>query len=266
MSPTVPFSKDALLFTKQFHQALHQQVEELTLVSLKPLEIVVQHQGNKYTHFLNNFYLDYQRAECLEEQQELLQKRLNMAVNLCQPTPDFDYSNIVPIVKDLRYINHVKELCQPKPLPLYYESYNEWLYILYAQDRKERISYLTPQDITNHQIDTSKLRALGLKNLLERLTNIEMHGDYGLFLLTAGGNYEASFILNDAFWAKDFPVDGEVVIGIPSRDVLIISGTQEQENLALLKDKVATISASNNYLITDQLFVYRNGIFEVYQD
>ena len=91
-----------------------------------------------------------------------------------------------------------------------------------------------------------------------------MQGTNGLYILRAGGDYDASLILLDKIWsAGQVKVDGDIVVAIPSRDLLMITGSSSKDGVATLRKIAKETAASAPYRLTPELFVYRSGKFEV---
>ena len=86
-------------------------------------------------------------------------------------------------------------------------------------------------------------------------------------MISGDGNYDASLILLDSIWTRgDLDVKGEIVIAIPTRDILLVTGTGNPERHAHMKEMVQEATSKGVYHLTPKLFVYRNGKFEQYQD
>ena len=83
----------------------------------------------------------------------------------------------------------------------------------------------------------------------------------------AGGNYEASLLAVPDFWNKgQFRVDGEIVVAIPARDHLLITGSRNAEGLAKLREVAARVAQDSPQRITDTLFVFRDGRFVEFKE
>ena len=81
-------------------------------------------------------------------------------------------------------------------------------------------------------------------------------------MLVAGGNYEASLLLLDHVWnGGSLKVQGEIVIGVPARDLLLVTGSENQRGLARIREIAAEVVAESPYALTRELFVYRKGRF-----
>ncbi|WP_143017696.1 hypothetical protein [Riemerella columbipharyngis] len=65
-------------------------------------------------------------------------------------------------------------------------------------------------------------------------------------------------------WSKEhFDVKGDIVVGIPARDVLLVTGSEDTENLVKMRKIAADIFETGAHIITDSLFVFRSGIFQI---
>ena len=90
----------------------------------------------------------------------------------------------------------------------------------------------------------------------------------------------AALLLNDAFSYSDgslvtaagspwttysgtsgqIKVEGDIVVAVPARDVLLVTGSQSREGLKAVRAAVADVM-KGGYALTDTLFVYRGGKF-----
>jgi uncharacterized protein YtpQ (UPF0354 family) len=88
----------------------------------------------------------------------------------------------------------------------------------------------------------------------------------GNYLVRAGGTYEASLLLVHGLWSSgQIKVDGDIVAAVPARDVLLITGSGNQANVARLR-ALALKLATGPYALTSALFVYRGGKFVLFDD
>ena len=84
-------------------------------------------------------------------------------------------------------------------------------------------------------------------------------------MLTAGGDYEASLILEESIWTQEnFIINGEIVIGVPARDLVLITGSEDEEGIKRLKETIIEVNQTGNHLVSDKLFIWRNGKFELF--
>jgi uncharacterized protein YtpQ (UPF0354 family) len=140
------------------------------------------------------------------------------------------------------------------------DRFNNELVVVYAQDDPNRMRYLTTQE--DFGLSRAELKALAIENLKRVLPKIEMRGDDEVMLMTAGGNYEASLLLIDDIWSSgQVKVDGDIVVAIPTRDVLLVTGSRNRAGLKRVRELVAKFVAQGPYELTDTLFRYRDGRF-----
>jgi hypothetical protein len=178
-----------------------------------------------------------------------------------------DPLRIVPILKSQRWLEGVRQARRAKengpPEPLA-EPFNTELTIVYAEDRATSLRYLTTRDDTGDRV---KLHDLALANLHRLLPKIEMRpGADGIFLISTGGDYEASLLLADSLWSSgQIKVDGDIVVAVPAKDVLLLAGSRNQAGIARLRALAADL-ATGPYALTPVLFVYRGGKFVAFDD
>jgi uncharacterized protein YtpQ (UPF0354 family) len=220
--------------------------------------------GEEITTDLHNAYETYLRAP--ERRDEVIRAYIGVlveSVTFGDAKTALDRSRIVPVLKPQRWVDGALQAeraakADPKP-EILTDPFNSELAIVYAEDRPQSLRYLMTSDDVG---DRAQLRNLALGNLQRMLPKIEMReGADHVFLLEAGGNYEASLLLADGIWSSDqIKVDGDIVVAVPDRSALLITGSHNREGVARLR-KMAAERAIGPYALTPSLLVYRAGKF-----
>ncbi|MFK7901150.1 MAG: hypothetical protein AB8B61_10385 [Cyclobacteriaceae bacterium] len=96
-----------LKFTKLYLKKLQKEVKGLKLVNFKELEIKTKYNGEDLTHYLDNAYSEYERKE--NNKNEVINRYIQSTLTLYQPTPKFSNDQIIPNIKDRRYIEELKK-------------------------------------------------------------------------------------------------------------------------------------------------------------
>jgi len=176
-----------------------------------------------------------------------------------------DRSRIVPVLKSNAWVEGVRQQRRATPAAqLIAEAFTGELTIVYVEDRPSSMRFLMAGDEVG---DTSKLRTLALENLNRLLPKIEMRqGADGVFLIGAGGSYEASLLLADALWSSgQIKVDGDIVVAAPAKDAVLVTGSRNPAGIARLRALAADLAA-RPYGLTSVLYVYRGGKFARFED
>jgi uncharacterized protein YtpQ (UPF0354 family) len=247
-------------FAKKFADQLTESVSGLQIVSINELEIKTEFNGlEDITHYLDNCYSEYLNDP--KDIKDIMDRYLNGAKSLYLPKEPLNLDRVVPVIKDHRFVSQLKELNADFDDNHVYEKYNSELYIFYAEDKEYSTNYLTQDDFKALGMSYENLKLKAIENL-ENMVSIECHGDDGYFMLVAGGNYETSLILFDLWDKENFDVKGEIIIGIPSRDLLIITGKDDKENKEKLQNIITEIQESGDHIVSKEMFEYINGKFE----
>ncbi len=232
------------------------QVEELTLRT-------ADSEGNEQTVFLDNCYAEYCRAPA--QKTATIARYVSSAVELEPFKAKIDPARIVPVIKDagwLAEVNASTRGSRGKAMESLSEPLNGELAIFYAEDSPKNIRYLDPKSLLECGIPRDQLRPRGISNLRTILPKVEVHGSNGLYMLTAGGDYEASLLLLDDLWSGGkLSVKGDCVIAIPSRDLFLVTGSDDEPALTKMRELVRKSVEANSYRITSDLFVYKDGRF-----
>jgi uncharacterized protein YtpQ (UPF0354 family) len=229
-------------------------------------------RGEEITTDLHNAYETYLRAP--DRRDEVIRAYIGTlveSVTFGDAKTALDRSRIVPVLKPQRWVDgalqaeraakldpKIDPKLDPKP-EILTDPFNSELAIVYAEDRPQSLRYLMTSDDVGER---AQLRQLALGNLQRMLAKIEMReGADHVLLIEAGGNYEASLLLADGIWSSDqIKVDGDIVVAVPDRSALLVTGSRNREGIARLR-KMAAERAVGPYALTPSLFVYRDGKF-----
>jgi uncharacterized protein YtpQ (UPF0354 family) len=253
-------------FTKEFANRLRSARPDWKVDIKAERELrITNAKGKESTTFLDNAYKDYVRHP--ESLPDLIQRYgVALAEYQAEESP-FDRSRIVPIVKDRRWLSEIrvslKERGAKEPPENVFDDLNEQLIVVYAEDNPKSIRYLTPKNLADLGVARGELRKLAVENLKRMLTKIEVLPGPLVSMVKADGNYEASLLLFDELWSGgQIRVDGDYVVAVPSRDVLLVTGSRNLAGIAKLRELAAQAVRQSTYHLTDDLFVYRQGSFQ----
>jgi uncharacterized protein YtpQ (UPF0354 family) len=259
-------------FTSEFVDRFRASMPGVNVVINCDLELkVTTASGHITTSFLHNAYDVYKgdpkaKTEIIDR---FVQSHRETVLN-SQATESLDRTRIIAVVKDRLWLEETRQAMikrGAKKLPEnVYDDLNADLVVLYAEDSPKNIRYFSPADLEKAGIERKELRTLACENLKRVIPKIERHGGNGLFMLSAGGDYEASLLLFESIW-DDFKkeITGDVVVAIPTRDVLIVTGSENTQGLEQMKQIVKKATAEGSYRLTTKLFVYRFGEFEEFK-
>jgi hypothetical protein len=179
---------------------------------------------------------------------------------------------LLPAVRDLEYIRVLQVNTQKfegehkgdqlAVLPLFGE-----LGIVLAFDMESSTEFATWRRIEGLGIKRDEALALALRNF-ER---IEVDPDINVFKgfvgLDAGGSYQASLLLTDAYWERQkFPFKGDLVAFPVTRDVMFLTGSEETEGLKAARDMAVKWIEENAYPMSSQPIVRRSGKWSVFEE
>lgn len=232
--------------------------------SLAPdLSVNANYKGSEYLHFPDNAYREYLLEPDSIEQ--VLSKFTQTANELYNEKQEIDISKIIPVIKPRDFITEVKKLTAAKDsanFSIAFNEYNNELSILYAEDKENSLDYLTKDKLSQLHISQDSVLALALKNFGKILPKIERTGNKGRYIVTAGGTYEASLLLLNSFWSsKNFSVQGDIVVAVPSRDILLITGSRDKDNLNWVRTRAQESYDSASYQISPSLFRWNGKKF-----
>ncbi len=246
----------------EFHQAL----PAIAVTVTAPLRLTLKDQGGKeWGAFLDNAYNEY--LQDTSAQEEVIRRyAASLAATSAAGEGSLNPQHIVPVIKDAAWPQEMRRSVGEGAAEQVVEDFNGDLVIVYAEDTPSNTRYFSPGDLEDAGIERSGLRTLAVANLRQLLPPVDVHNGPLVSMLTAGGDYVASLLLMEELWSGEkLSVDGDIVIAVPTRDVVLFTGSRNADGVAKLRDMARKAVTEGTYALTDRLFVYRDGRFQRFE-
>jgi uncharacterized protein YtpQ (UPF0354 family) len=124
---------------------------------------------------------------------------------------------------------------------------------------------VTWTDLETRDLSRRALRRRATENLEKMLDGVRVHGQPPALMVSFDG-LESSLLLAEGLWnGLAEAVPGELVVGVPARDVVIITGSESHTGVAKASRAVERVFFANgpNLLLPD-LLVWRDGEWDRY--
>jgi hypothetical protein len=235
-------------YTQRCVAAWSKKHPEMKVEVLRDLELVISGPEGKVQSSLQRSYETY--AQEPERLAELIDRFVH-AESLTPHAPGVARERIIPVIKTRAWL-------AARPTPLAHEDFSSDLVVIYAEDFPDFTEFLSPADLEGAGLTLESLKPLAVKNLLTIL-DIEPHSYPCCHMLTAGGDYEASLILADSILQEyQKKVKGSLIVSIPASDLFLLTGSENEKGVALLKETIEDHRAQGT-LLTGRLFLYEGG-------
>ena len=257
-------------FTGDFVQALRERAPTYTVTATRELQVaMVNPKGREDTIFLYRAYDEYRLAP--NDEARIIRKYSAGLISARDEVRKLNRARIIPVLKNRMWLEEVRAVAKAKGTPeapgLVYDPFGEELIMVYAEDNPNSLRYVTPEQMSALGLKPENMRALAATNLKALLSKIDIRPSPLVTIVKAGGSFEASLVVLDEFWSSGkLKVDGDIVIAIPARDHLLITGSANAAGLAKLRELATRTRAESTWRLTETLFVYRNGRFEAFKD
>ncbi len=205
--------------------------------------------------FLNNLRRLMQGSKDEEAEKVLQHFIASMVPAGGSVEPVHSIHQIVPTIKDQLFIEQAGAR-----VSLVKEHLVADLWIVYAMDFPTQISTIKPEMLDELGVRPESLRELAIENLRNILPPVEHHGEGCWFLLSAGSDYCASLLLLDNIWNQlRASVDGDLVVSVPTRDVVLVTGSNSSEGIAAVRAWAQKAENSGAYAISQTLLRRKDG-------
>lgn len=256
-------------FTAEYMKLLKKKKPAIVPEMLGDLHIRTTFDGKTYNTFLDKAYKEY----CSEvpRLKTILSQAIKTALALYSAGITVDINRIVPVIKPHSFLKDSANIVADSTLDtnnlsLVFDVYNEQLIVLYGQDVKTHICYFGTADLKKACINRNELREIAVSNLTQLLPQIKTLDDNGMYMVQAGGCYEASLILCRKFWNRlQFPVNGEIIIAVPSKDIVLVAGNKDKPGMKKIRNMAEKLHKESGFPLVKDLFVLDSaGSFKKY--
>ena len=135
------------------------------------------------------------------------------------------------------------------------------IHIVYLIDFESFFTYVNQWQLTKWNVTKDSLTKTALINL-DNLANgqAQFHGDSTYAMITLNGNIEASLILSDKFWPNIYDIvkSNDLIIGIPTRDVLLVTHLNCADGIEKLRQGVKQTYEQGDHVISKWTFKREN--------
>lgn len=185
---------------------------------------------------------------------------------------ELESSRIVPRIKHTNFLAALRDIgTGPSDTPIT-EPLMADLVVAYAIDLGETFEMVCPHHCQTLGIAHSQLRSIAIDNLRKQVGDLDYEDlaegklPVPLWSITSGNDLEACLVLLDDFWASMASrIPGDMVVGVPARNALVVTSTQSPATVQLLRDVVAeTHRRATNHSLTLNLLVRRGRGWEIF--
>lgn len=140
------------------------------------------------------------------------------------------------------------------------DEFNDGIAVAYAFGPPYGERLVTWSDLRRMNVSRRNLRRAALRHLDGELASVRIHGQPPALMLSFYG-LESSVLLVDDFWDDiQRSVPGDLVVGVPARDVVIFTGSESRPGLERARRAVDRVFfAGDQHLLSRDLLVWRGG-------
>lgn len=242
-------------FTEAFIGRLRTMDSTLKIARPDPLTVVV---NDCVTCRLDSAYSLYLQAP--EDMNELIVQRASLVLDMLDESEEdaVDLQRVLPVVRSAEFADALRKEAQSpeERLSVYTEALNQDLVVMYVLDSETSYRFLGLHDVTELGLQPGELRKKAVQNLVEAILPADKDDHGKFFALIAGGNFETGLLLVDGLWDElAGEVDGDVVVAIPNRDDLLVTGREDEAGVDALRQHAQELYRDGSYPVSEKLFL-----------
>lgn len=209
--------------------------------------------------YLDNAYQEYKGGS--KTLKQLFSDQIESIKNDNQISKNSNIQTIFPVIKPKDYIDTAKEQLKKtgyvkKNLPFYYEKINSDLLLMYVFDSPQGMSFVSPEKVKEYNI-SANIRDIADKNIEHfyqkigaKFEKLDTNNRGDVYQFFADGNYEASILEAIKYIDKSkINIKGDVVVFVPTRDTVLITGSKDKEGIKTAVNMAAYIYENRGYPI-----------------
>lgn len=262
------FKKKKKIFTQEEFLNV---IKKKLLLSINGLEVLPRTDGILLLTYENNrktFSFDKEYEKYIENPDsfEEIYANIKSDIKAQMESTKVDAEKIFPRIENFQFI---KERIEGNPVMnnVVYLRINQELVSFFVEEREGKFYSLQKGDLINLGFSMEDLYQKATTNLAN-LPEILSHNTNGLFRISAGGVYESSLLLLDVLLRQQYySVPGEIVVALPTRDTFFVTGSEDLENLSLLRSHIKDIKDGGYPIISDKLFLLNDyNKYEIFEE
>lgn len=185
--------------------------------------------------------------------------------------------DIVPLIRSfrgtIRKLQDIKPIIEPQvqgdaALAPLIDTFVGDLDIRYAFDSEQGFRYLNLHDLKRLKLTRGELLGLAVTNFRRRYPKLAVERPVAFVgRIVNGGDLEPSLMLDAEFWEKEKArVSGEIVAGVPVRDVLWFTGATPRDNVSNLRENTERAhKEAGERAVSRLMYAWRNKRWEVFE-
>lgn len=175
------------------------------------------------------------------------------------------------IIPQLKPIALLADLIERGAEPIIYRVFLADLIITYAIHDGKRLSYLTETQLDRWNISEHTVHAQAITNLHDRSQHVPYHkagdGTQQVVVFDVNDGLDATrILLPDIIQSASQDIPGELVIGIPNRDFLVIVSADDPDRVAAVALQITRDMRQHAYGLSNRLFTIRHNQVREYNE
>jgi uncharacterized protein YtpQ (UPF0354 family) len=250
-------------FTEEIAKAARNAVPSATVWIERELAVEIKYaNGQNVTAELTTSYNVYSKEPYrLKDIIDLHLQRI-VTDEWAKSEVKLDYSTIVPVVKNRKWLEDTERRIKASGIDQIQlvDDFVDDLVVAYAEDTKIMFRYISRDE---YKGKWERLRPLALENLRRLAPKIQIQGlSKDVAVVSAGDDYTSSLLVVNALWSSPerFRVRGDVVVAIPTRDTILVTGTANGK-IGEFRGRVAEAYAKEPHPLSQTILVHRNNSF-----
>ncbi|MGB3148407.1 MAG: DUF1444 family protein [Paracoccaceae bacterium] len=245
---TLALMRDAYLSHEEIESAVINAEDQSLTIKLK--------SGTELRAYPDNLHQLLQAEPSAAERERVLEEFVAPALSKFAGSAekaDRDRSSILPVIRPTAMMKELPDASELATLPFAAD-----LSVFFVFDSPDEMSFVLQSEVKELSGDQDDLLRLAQQNFSALDVKPVVDGE-GPYFVTLDGNYEATVLLDTAFWKTQEEALGEVIVAPLARDLVLFADRSIPGQEDIMRDLIAKYIDQVAYPLTDRLLLWNDG-------
>lgn len=264
MAMMPPAVADAQTFVEAYLKTLTEALPDEAVVELQDdqaILVALPEEEEPYTLNPLNAYAEY--AANGGDMQGYIDHYVSTTVSILlqEDAGVLTRDNLMAVMKPQDYLDYLLE----NGVNPVYDPFLEGLVTLYVMDTPQAVRPIQQDELEEAGISREEVGALATQNLRRTLSQPQLFVQDGITVVYTDGMYEASLLLLAPEEVGAFEIEGDLIIAVPARDAFFVTGSEQAEQVSILRGFAPQVFSESGYPVTGALLRWNGEAYEWYE-
>lgn len=240
------------------------EVKTATITSTDTIVITAHGSSSTFNLFTGNLYQVLLRAGTEARLREFW-NFIRGQRGVFQPEDPPELSDLCVVLKDDRFFNELTDNGK-RTASWVTRRFLADLWLCCVWDRPRSISFVQDDEPARYELSADEFIARAVQNTCKNHKDVDLAEEGPLLIARTGDAFCSALLFNAGYWNSITDrIRGELLVCVPARDVVLITGSQTPNGVEEMKKAAARVTAGGNHLISETILKRVGGQWSLFK-